>query len=290
MSEIDRSFVRLEEGLIHVRHIAGRGDVPPVVMLHASPGSSRGLEELMRAIHAVDGRRIIAPDTCGNGDSAPPLPDAPDTAYFADALVRLLATMGLDRVDLYGSHTGARTACEVAAAHGERVSRLVLDGIIEYSPAMRAELAAHYAPAMAPDDYGRQFTWAFQFVRDQALHFPHYARDPAHRLMTRAVPSAEQLHASTVEVLKGLTSYHKSYRAAFAYRATQRLPLIGAPTQFLLGATELPTIVAQVGDYAALVPQARIAQVGPLAGDKAAAIVAFLAELPAPLAARASPC
>lgn len=273
---IHRRFVRIAEGLIHVRHIDGRSDVPPLVLLHASPGSSRGLEGLIEALHAVDGRTVMAPDTCGNGDSAAPIPDQPDTSYFAGTVVRLLDALGFDKVDLYGSHTGARTACEIAATAGDRIGRLVLDGIIEYSAEMRAELADRYAPEMAADDYGRQFTWAFNFVRDQALHFPHYARDPAHRLMTRPVPSADDLHASTIEVLKGLTSYHKSYRAAFAYRATERLPLIAVPTQFLIGGTELPTIVARVADYAALVPDSRVAVVGVTPADKADAIVAFL--------------
>ncbi|SDC82710.1 Pimeloyl-ACP methyl ester carboxylesterase [Sphingomonas sp. YR710] len=274
---IDRAFVRIAEGLIHMRRIdGGRIDAPPLVMIHLSPGSSRGLEGLMTAIAARGGRTLIAPDTVGNGDSAPPAPSLPDIAYYADTLARLLEAMGLDRVDLYGTHTGARIACEMAVLHPDRLRRVIIDGIIEYAPDAIAEMIEHYAPQIAPDDYGCQFAWAFNFVRDQALHFPWYKRDPAHRLMSYAVPSADELHAKTLEVLKSLRTYHKSYRAAFAYRASERLPLVALPTLFLIGATELPAIRDRASDYAAMVAESRIDIVGPTVEDKAVAIQRFL--------------
>ena len=60
-------------------------------------------------------------------------------------------------------------------------------------------------------------------MRDQALHFPYFLRDPEHRLMSRPVPDADELHMRAVEVLKALRTYHKSYRAAFAYPGRARL-------------------------------------------------------------------
>lgn len=273
---IDRAFVRIAEGLIHMRRIDGGGDGLPLLMIHLSPGSSRGLEGLMAAIAARDGRTLIAPDTIGNGDSAPPAREVPDIAYYADTLVRLLDATGMERVDLYGTHTGARTACEMAVLHPDRLGRVIIDGIAEYAPEVIVEMLDRYAPEVEPDDYGRQFVWAFNFVRDQALHFPWYQRDPAHRLMSYAVPSADELHAKTLEVLKSLRTYHKSYRAAFAYRASQRLPHILLPTLFLIGATEIPDIRDRVSDYGAMVPGSRVSIVGPTVSDKAEAILSFL--------------
>jgi pimeloyl-ACP methyl ester carboxylesterase len=76
-------------------------------MLHASPGSSKQLETAMLAL--ATNRRVIAPDTPGNGDT-PPLPGGPPTIYtLAAALLDFLDSMGLDQADLYGSHT-ARTS------------------------------------------------------------------------------------------------------------------------------------------------------------------------------------
>lgn len=274
---VDRGFARIAEGQVHLRRCAGDAARPPLLMLHASPGSSRGLMPLMRAIAAEPGApALIAPDTLGNGDSVAPGADDPDIAWFADSFIRLLDSLGLDRVDLYGTHTGARIACEAAAAWPDRIGRLIFDGIGDYAPEMRDMLVERYAPPMAPDDYGMQLVWAFHFVRDQALHFPHFLRDPEHRLTTRPVPDAEELHAAVVEVLKGLGSYHKPYRAAFRYQTAQRLGDIAAPVMLLAAENELPSLRAATEGFAALCRDARVAAVSRDPADKARAMLAFL--------------
>lgn len=277
LDPVDRAFVRIAEGQVHLRRCAGGAARRPLVMLHASPGSSRGLAPLMRALAAIEGApALIAPDTLGNGDSPAPAADDPDIAWFAQSLLRVLDALGLDKVDLYGTHTGARTACEAAAAYPDRIGRVVFDGIGDYAPDMRDLLVDRYAPEMAPDDYGTQFVWAFHFVRDQALHFPHFLRDPAHRLTTRAVPDAHELHAAVIEVLKGLGSYHKPYRAAFRYRTGERLGDIAAPVLFIGAQNELPGLRAATQGLAALCGDARIAPVGAEPAEKARAIMDFL--------------
>ncbi|WP_404476740.1 alpha/beta fold hydrolase [Novosphingobium sp. BL-52-GroH] len=274
---VDRAFVRIEEGQVHLRRCDGAKAVRPLVMVHASPGSSRGLAPLMREMTALDGApTLIAPDTLGNGDSVAPTVAEPDIAWFARSLVRVLDALGLDKVDLYGTHTGARTVCEMAAAFPDRVGRVVFDGIGDYTPEMRDLLVDRYAPEMAPDDYGTQFVWAFHFVRDQALHFPHFLRDPAHRLTARPVPEAADLHTAVVDVLKGLGSYHKPYRAAFRYEAGKRLGDIAAPVLFVGAENELPSLRAATEGLCALCRDGRVV---PVSGDprhKARAILDFL--------------
>jgi pimeloyl-ACP methyl ester carboxylesterase len=274
---VDRAFVRIAEGLVHMRRVDAPGDDRnPLLMLHASPGSSRGLEPLMRALHAGGGPCLIAPDTLCNGDSAAAAPEDPGIGYFADSVVRLLDTMGISRVDLYGSHTGARIACELAATCPDRIDRVIFDGIGEYDPEMMELLVDRYAPEMAPDDYGRQFIWAFNFVRDQALHFPHFLRDPEHRLMTRSVPSAMDLHVATIEVLKGLESYHKPYRAAFRYSASIRLPFVSRPVTFLSPQGELPSLRAKAEAYVRVVHDGQLIEVGSQIEEKANIILDVL--------------
>jgi len=277
LDPIDRAFVRIDAGEMHLRRIEGTRPGPPLVMLHASPGSSRSLMGLMRALRdAGDTRTLIAPDTPGNGDSFAPDEAEPDMGWFSDALLRLLDGLGVERADLYGAHTGARIACEAAAAHSDRFGRVIFDGISDYAPEMQDLLLRDYAPEMAPDDYGRQFVWAFNFVRDQALHFPYFLRAPEHRLMTRPVPCARELHAATVEVLKGLTSYHKPYRAAFRYAAGQRMKDIPIPALLLSPQNELPDLRASAQALAARLPRGQMAAIGPSLAEKAAAIRAFL--------------
>ena len=275
---IERSFASLREGQVHLRCIHSPDSATnPLLLLHASPSSSWFLQGLMTALHAAGcTQRLIAPDTLGNGDSAAPDVARPDIAYFADSVRRLIDTLGLQRIDVYGAHTGARIACEFAAAYPDRVGRVILDGIIEYDDAMRQLIVESYAPQIAPDDYGRQFVWAFNFVRDQALHFPHFMRDPAHRLSV-AVPSAPVLHRAALDVLKALDTYWKPYVAAFEYRAYSRMPAIKAPVLLLKPATELPVLTAAVSKAAGLLRDARIAAVAGGDAAKAAAIAAFLA-------------
>jgi pimeloyl-ACP methyl ester carboxylesterase len=279
-SELERAFVTLDEGQVHLRRFAAAtpegAAATPLLLFHASPSSSWWLQGLMREIRAA-GRAstLVAPDTLGNGDSAPPAPARPDIAYFADSQRRLIDALGFERVDVYGSHTGARIACEFAAAFPDRVRRVVLDGIVEYDDEMRRLVVENYAPTIEPDDYGRQFVWAFNFVRDQALHFPWFLRDPAHRLNV-PVPPARVLHRAAVEVLKSFDTYAKPYVAAFEYRAYSRMPLIRAPVLLLKPDTELPVLNAAVAKAQSLLVDARVAAVKAGEAAKAAAIATFL--------------
>lgn len=274
---IDRHFVRIKEGPVHMRRL--RGDGPPLLLFHPSPNSSRGLIPIMQALRAAGSDvDMIAVDTLGNGDSPPPTPDVPHIAYFADSMLRLMDAMGLERVNLYGAHTGARIACELAATHPDRVDRIIFQGISDFDETVRTKRLEAYAPAMDYDDYGRQFVWAFNFVRDQSLHAPYFLRDPEHRLMNRAVPDAESLHAATMDVLKSLTSYHKPYRAAFAYPTSQQICRIGAPVLFIRSATHPPHIAAAAGELAATMTDARVVSTDGTPMTEAQAITEFLSQ------------
>ena len=276
--QIDRLFIRLREGLVHIRDCPDGGTQDqPLYMMHPSPASARGLETLMEAIRARGvTRRLLAPDTLGNGDSAPPEGDAPDIAYFADSVRRILDALKIDKVDVYGAHTGARTAAELAVIAPDRIGRIVFDGIVEYDADLRRQILQNYAPPMTPKDFGEHLVWAWNFVRDQSFHFPYFMRDLAHRLPGPVRPT-NQLHAHTIDVLKALTTYHKPYLAAFRYEPGKRLPLVRAPSIFLAADTEPPHLQAAAAEMAALVPGAKvIATAGGVAG-KADAIAAFLA-------------
>lgn len=274
---IERAFVTLAEGQVHLRRIVGEdGGARPLLMLHASPVSSASLQGLMRALVGA-GRRgaIVAPDTLGNGDSAPPAGERPDIAYFADSTRRLIDALGYERVDVYGGHTGARIACELAAAFPERVGRVILDGIMEYDEALRRLVVERYAPRVEPDEYGRQFIWAFNFVRDQAHYFPYFMRDAEHRL-AGAVPDPATLHRATLDVLKALDTYSKPYVAAFEYPAYTRMQQVQAPVLLLRPDAELPALNAALETAMQRLKHAQVTRVAPGDHAKAMAIAAFL--------------
>jgi pimeloyl-ACP methyl ester carboxylesterase len=273
---IDRNFFRLREGLVHVRSVAVEGAGVPLLMLHASPSSSRSMEPLMHALTELGHRgQLIAPDTLGNGDSAPPDPEFPEIDYFADSVARLLEVVGLKQVDVYGTHTGARIAAELAVRFPERVRRLVLDGIADYPPQIKQQILANYAPRIGPDEYGRQLIWAFNFTRDQALYFPYFMRDPEHRIEGR-MPSPQELHLRAIDVLKALDTYQKPYLAAFRYPARERLPRIAAPTLLLNSQTDAPLLRASAKDLATLIPRIRLVELSGDTAAKAGAVADFL--------------
>lgn len=280
---IERAFVRIDEGQIHLRRIVQPGATrPPFILLHASPASSVFMQPLMAAL--ADGTRdVIAPDTLGNGDSPAPGVADPDIGYFAGSVLRLADALGVNRFDVYGAHTGARIACEVTVQAPDRVRATVLDGIKEYDAETRERIIANYAPRIRPDDHGTHLVWAFHFVRDQALYFPHFERDPEHRL-PGFMPPAGILHDATLEVLKALDTYALPYIAAFRYRALERLPLIETPVLFLRAERELAVLNAAIDAMAGLPEQGSVAETPSDPVGKAVVICRFLDRLDTPSA------
>jgi pimeloyl-ACP methyl ester carboxylesterase len=242
--------VEVPGGQIHYRE-AGRGRGRPLVLIHASPGSSLMLAPIVAAFGTT--RHAVAPDTAGNGDSAVDLPETPDIAAFARHHLAALDALGLYRFDLYGTHTGASIAAEIALTAPTRVRRLILDGVGLYTTAEQAEMLARYAPAMRPDQQAQYLMWAWHFVRDTYVFWPWYATDAAHR-RPLGLPPAEALHDKLVEVLKSLTTYHKSYRAAFGYDKRARFPQLAVPTLAACARTDM--LARMFEEFAALVPGA----------------------------------
>ncbi len=252
MTQIERGFVSIREGQVHLRRSAGlpAGPARPLWMVHASPASSISLVPLMQAL--APGRPVIAPDTLGNGDSVAAAPSVPDIACYADSSLRAMDALGIGQADLYGSHTGAHIVVEMAISQPQRFGRIVLDGIGMFSPEQKQRMLASYAPAITPDFFGSQIHWAWHFVRDQAWYFPYFARDVAH-LRNVAPPGPEALHRTTVEVLKAIGTYHHAYRAAFAHPDRERLPLVRHET--LAMADDEDPLKVGVSEAVALLPR-----------------------------------
>lgn len=272
---IRRRFVDAPHGQIHVR-TAGEGGVP-LVMLHPSPGSSRQLVPLMEKL--AEGRLVVAPDCPGNGDSDPLPHEAPEIDALADAILAGLEGLLPDGpADLYGTHTGARLATSIALRRPERVRRVVLDGFGVYGADRRAEILATYAPEVAPDQIGSHLMWSWHFARDQWIWFPWFEKR-ADRRVPLDLPSAESLHALHVEILKALTTYHRSYRAAFRYDMRAALP--GVAHEVMICAQRTDMIFHMLPDMAAVKPDAEVAELpGTATPEDAAAtaerIAAFL--------------
>ncbi|MEZ5099992.1 MAG: alpha/beta fold hydrolase [Thermoleophilia bacterium] len=140
-------------------------------MLHASPGSARLLHGLIRRL--LPGRPVLALDTLGNGESdrppgwdrphgvpaAPIAPwDAPTIADYAGVVAEALDALGLDEVDVYGSHTGGLIGMELAILLGPgRVRGLVVDGVTLSRPTRSIATSRATPRRSSPPGTGR--TW-----------------------------------------------------------------------------------------------------------------------------------
>ena len=102
----------------------GPADAPPVVLLHGVTGHARVWDHLAERL--VPGRRVLALDQRGHGDSDP----APDDDYrvgtMADDLAAFAGSLRLERFTLVGHSMGGRIAITYAADHAARLDRLVI--------------------------------------------------------------------------------------------------------------------------------------------------------------------
>ncbi len=229
---------------------------------------------LMKALG--DDLALYAFDTPCNGHSCAPAVKAPTMADFADMIARGGDLLRLERPALYGTHTGAHIAIEWALARPSGVRALVLDGVALLDKATRAEFLECYAPKQKPGENGQQFHWAWNFIRDQMLFFPHYKKDTGHVRPGGTLDPAT-LHQLTLEVLNNLETYHLPYEAVFRHEIREALARLSLPV-LLLGDSE-SALDSATAEVASLVPNAQVALDCATPGAKARAIQNFLKDL-----------
>lgn len=106
-------------------HLQLHGDGAPLLMLHGWGTSAELFAPLVEPLQP--GRRLILPDLPGFGATAPP-PQPWAAADYAHWVSALLDRLGVERCDVIGHSNGGRIALVLAAAHPERVRKLVLTG------------------------------------------------------------------------------------------------------------------------------------------------------------------
>jgi pimeloyl-ACP methyl ester carboxylesterase len=271
---VRRRFFDLPERQIHYRETAGAGI--PLIALHHLPGSARQIEA---TIVALAGRHVIAPDLAGTGDSGLHPAPAPTVADYAGDVIALIHGLGLERVDLYGSHTGAALAVEIAVSRPELVRKVVLDGVPLFEPEEAASLIASYAPFIEPDSNGMHLLWAHNFCRDQILFWPWHDHSAAAARGT-GLPPPRDLHAWVLEVIKGLDGFPLGYRAVFGYALAERMGAVRHPALCISAAVD--TLAEASRRAVALLPDGHLATIDgqgqpmPPPEAVAAAIEAFL--------------
>jgi pimeloyl-ACP methyl ester carboxylesterase len=257
-----RLFIPLKDREAHVR-ILGSG--PPVVLVHGSPQSSRALVPLMQAVAAAGGT-AIAPDTPGNGWSTP-FANPHGAQTFAHALAKVMGALGLGPVPVYGFHSGAVFAAELALSAPDKVGALLLDGVPCFTAKDQTDFHHNYFKWFEPALDGSHMAWAWSRIEDQSWFFPWYRHSPK-TWMAHGVASTERIHANVMDYLVSPNSSTPPYAAALSWRvlplarleASRPVWVTAAPDDPLAGHLErLPPLAGARVDLAPQEPGERLA-------------------------------
>ena len=144
-----RGFVQCPDGNIEYFEM-GTGE--PLVMLHATPASCMAYRDIAPLL--ADEFRVIAMSTMGYGQSDRPDPPYTTLREFGRAVTWLLDGLGIERTDVFATHTGSAVAIALAANHPERISSMVVQEVFNYGATdggrARLHRAHHFAP-LRPD-------------------------------------------------------------------------------------------------------------------------------------------
>ena len=233
-----RTIVRVGD-----RHVflltAGRG--APLLLLHGSPNSAAALTGLIE--HLADAFLVIAPDTPGNGASDPLPGQAAGADAYADALAALLDVLGLPRVGVYGRHTGAVFAAELARRHPERIEALACDGFPLWTDAESEQLGDDYLPVLGVASDGTHLARLWSRIIEQSWYFPWHVRDESRRL-SLDLGDTGLLHGRAMDLLGPGDAYRMPYAAALRADGMARLAAVRRPT--LLTCTQQDVLAAHL--------------------------------------------
>ena len=228
-----KDYLQTPSGRVHLRRI-GRGP-KTLLVFHSAPGSAEPLELLMRRL--AKGRTVIACDYLGNGDSDKAVGHV-DILSMAKNAIEVADALGLDKVDLFGTHTGALVALEFAIQQPHRVGRIILEAPVLLDQSFTDDILKNYLPPILPDRWGTHLLRAWNMRRDMFLFWPWYrqSRDAARSL---GLPDLQTLHSWTVGLLKSGHTYHLTYGAAFNYDTRSKLPLLRCPALICAGPADM---------------------------------------------------
>lgn len=237
--------LRVIDGVrLHLRDTGPR-DAPAVLLLHGLASSLHTWEPWARALDST--HRIVRLDFPGHGLSGPdPAGDYRDPRTLR-LLVALLDSLRIDRVDVVGNSMGGRIAWSFAAAHPERVRKLVLmapDGFA--SPGF-----AYDTPAEVPPVLG-VMRWILPRVMLQANLAPAYA-DP-----TRVADSIVDRYHDLMRAPGNREALLTRMRQVMLEDPVPRLRTITAPTLLVWGAQDQMIPPANAQDYLREMPHARL--------------------------------
>lgn len=210
---------------IDVFHVV-EGQGPPVLLLHGFPTSGFDWRHVADALRDA-GRTVIVPDLPGYGLSGKPRAYSYSLLEQADVLLELLATLGVDSIDLVAHDMGTSVSCELLARREEGRLPVALRSLTltngsvyiemaHLAPSQRLLRRRHLGPLFArlsnapvfraqfrrlfgrPDAVSREeldALWALLRLEDGTLRLPQIIRyiDERHARASRWIPPLSRL-------------------------------------------------------------------------------------------------
>jgi len=230
ITKIRAGYAETAHGQIHYR-LLGSGRA--LALLHQTASSSLMYETLMPYLA---GWRI-ALDTPGFGQSFRPA--APLTIPFcADVLHEALINLGVTECDIFGHHTGAALAVQMAHSYPGFVRRLVLSGPPLLTAEQKSKLLAGLQPFVI-EASGAHLTTVWERLR---------RRDPALPL--------ETVHREALLTLGAGEYALQTYHAVFAQNFAEQLASLEIPVLVMAG--EFDTLRASLEPAFALLKRGQI--------------------------------
>ncbi|HNB50753.1 MAG TPA: alpha/beta hydrolase [Anaerolineales bacterium] len=212
---VNKGYANTPFGQVHYR-ATPKGDTTPLVLLHQTASSSAMFEGILQRL----GTRcwLFAADTPGYGESFDPEP-SPSIAFYAEVLHATLQAVGISTCFVFGHHTGAAIAVELAASYPGMVRKMILSGPPLLSETQKTQLAAGLRP-LHLSEQGDHLLPVWQRLRGRAPHAP-----------------LELTHRETLLTLRA-DRYHETYQAAFDYDFAGRLAGLNLPILVMAGAND----------------------------------------------------
>ena len=209
-----RAYADVPFGQLHYREL---GEGKPILFLHKTPSSSVQFERCA-PFFAREGYRVLALDTPGFGLSDRH-PTQPTMREYGLAVHQFLDALGIDRLDLFGHHTGASIALEAAGQRPERFATLGFGGILAVETEEEREALKPYLGTYLwqPDSRG-------EFLKT----FP---TKPLNDWLTEDDP--EQWWVEAIAYLEAGPLFWWSYEGVRLHRPYDILPKLTMPTLFL---------------------------------------------------------
>lgn len=211
-------------------HIRVYGSGPPLVLIHPSPNSGKMFHGFASQLSKK--YLVLCPDTPGYGESTREVSDNPTMTDYAKIFESFFNTIGLDKISIYGSATGAQLAIRYGILYPNKVEHLYLDNCAHFTDEERFRIFEEYFPDFTPKSDGSHITGIWNLVLNLFQYFPWCFQSREYKLSS-PMPPVAILNAIALDFLVAGKNYDKAYRAAFEHEKVENIQKLKVPSTIL---------------------------------------------------------